>query len=164
MSAPRLCSLECRACKEAAVSAGVTLGDKEALTFIEKHRTHEALFGTVRTAGTSGGSAHYVSAALSPLDTLAERLRDALFPEPMRAYQALLKRASMSASLPDPILQELRKLIRETRGRIETSPLGVDVSATAVMITTWIMLAKRQGMTREQLHQAVENVWSLEEV
>lgn len=89
----RLCALECRA-RKASTQANTVLHDKEAMGFVRQHAEHGTLYGTVRTSGRAGGSASYVSAALTPIDSITDRLLTAAFREPLLAYQALVKRMS----------------------------------------------------------------------
>ena len=61
------------------------------------------------------------------------------------------------------MLAELKQIIRTTTDLVEGSPLGINGTATAIAITSFILLAKHNGMTREQFIQAVNNVWNFSE-
>jgi hypothetical protein len=59
------------------------------------------------------------------------------------------------------LLAELKKIIKTTREAVEMSPVGINGGGTAVAITSFILLAKHNGLTREQFIQAVNDVWDL---
>lgn len=59
------------------------------------------------------------------------------------------------------LLNELKNIIKSTTKSVETSSIGINGAGTAVAITSFILLAKHNGMTREQFITAVNNVWDL---
>lgn len=65
----------------------------------------------------------------------------------------------------DKLLAEIAACVKATRRLIEvstTETLPLDGAATAVLMTSYIMMAKRHGMTKEQFMRALDSVWALD--
>jgi hypothetical protein len=63
--------------------------------------------------------------------------------------------------MPDEMMAEIQRIARQTRALIETADMPLNASATLVLMVGYIITAKHNGMTREQFHTAVNNVWAL---
>jgi len=64
--------------------------------------------------------------------------------------------------MADDILEEIRLVVRTTRIAIESSKLPVDASTASVFITAWILVAKNHGVTREKMHEVIDDMWGLD--
>lgn len=62
----------------------------------------------------------------------------------------------------DEILDEIRKVVRKTRTLVELSTLPLDATTSAVFIATWVLVGKSHGLSREQLHKVIDDIWTLD--
>jgi hypothetical protein len=63
--------------------------------------------------------------------------------------------------MPPEMMAEVTRVTRETRALIETADMPFNASATLTVIIGFILMAKHNGMSREQFQTAVDNVWGL---
>ena len=64
-------------------------------------------------------------------------------------------------NVSDELMREIIRVTRATRALIETADMPLNASSTLVLMVGYIITAKHNGMTREQFHTAVNNVWAL---
>jgi hypothetical protein len=64
-------------------------------------------------------------------------------------------------NVSDELMREIIRVTRATRALIETADMPLNASSTLVLMVGYIITAKHNGMTREQFHKAVENVWNV---
>lgn len=62
----------------------------------------------------------------------------------------------------DDIIKGLRAVVRNTRSMVELSKLPLDAVTSAVFIATWVIVGKSHGLTREQMHKVIDDIWVLD--
>lgn len=62
----------------------------------------------------------------------------------------------------DKILEDISKVVRGVRELVEGSPLPRDASTAAVFIAAFVVVGKSHGMSREQIHKVIDDIWALD--